>query len=176
MDRAHRASIWTAALTALCGTLFICAFFLSIEPRIVILESAEVAASIGAAALVLSVVFVCRLARRSSPGNGDRESNAELESLRNRQQVITRRLDIDDPRTCARYLIRCTCWSLCSGTSQPASRCSDVPARPGERAATSAGEPECPGMSSASPCANVSEDCPFRFESRVMPTRFVAGK
>ena len=123
MQHSQDIANWTAALSAATAAGFVVAILIRPDSPSYVFVAAEVAATVGVAALLLSL-FALRLpvwsqlrhelaqwyvGARGRPGGG-----AAADSDK-RLEILNSRLDIDDSRLCTQYLIPCTCWSLCAG-------------------------------------------------------------
>ena len=119
----HSIANWTAALCAASGVACIFAYMSVTGSRTYALIAAEAAATIGVVSLLVSVLTVYLLMRRQSavisvPGraSGERWHSESTARDRARREVLSGRLDIDEPQVCSQYMITCTCWSFCAGS------------------------------------------------------------
>lgn len=126
LSHLHSIAIWTAAFSAATGAGCIVAFVSGPLARAYLLIAAEVAAAIGVASLLVSVLASCFLTWRraaidlaqsgAAVTGGSPGAQAAIDAvacLPKRREVLYERLQIDEPKLCSQFLVRCTCWSFC---------------------------------------------------------------
>ena len=177
MRRLHGTAIWTAGLSAATATGCFVAFVFGAIPRSQALFAAELAVATGVAALLVSVAVDYLLTLRqprtglSLLGAGGKPSAVDCSAcLHKRREVLDVRLEIDEPRVCSQYMIRCTCWSFCGEAKSErsvveAERCITTGTSPAAQALVRMrnllSEAKVPPLVHR----NGIENCPFRFKS-----------
>lgn len=165
-------AIWTAGLCALASTGLIAPFLSSGNAQPYILTAAALAAATGLVSLLIGVAMVHLFAgRRFESGTYlmqpcfpvDEQAEREAARLRERQQILEKRLDIDDARLCSQYMIPCTCWSFCAGS--PDRNFSSAATSPATHRHRSLQNPDAEQDGLPIVYRTAREDCPFRFAS-----------
>ena len=139
MTRIRKTMLWMATLCAAIGVAFIVAFLQSRQPHGDLLVDATLAASLAAAALFASVVFVCLDSLRRpqtrapslNPPTVGRAAAAPVPVhalLQERQDVLQERLHVDEARVCSQAQAPCTCWSFCGSDTESPAGASPLPA------------------------------------------------
>jgi hypothetical protein len=123
MRTRHSIALGTAALSAATATGCTVALLSGANPRSHVLIAAEAVATIGVVSLLVGMLVAYLLTRRQSrlkpalQGAHDRLPADDCAAcLHKRREVLDERLNIDEPRLCSQYMIRCTCWSFCAGS------------------------------------------------------------
>ncbi len=123
MRTRHSIALGTAALSAAAATGSVVAVLSGASSRSHVLIATEAVATIGVVSLLVGMLAAHLLTRRQSrlkpalrgaPGNPPADDCAAC--LHKRREVLDERLNIDEPRLCSQYMIRCTCWSFCAGS------------------------------------------------------------
>ena len=140
----HRTSLWLATLMACVGMSCIAIFLLNRSHDAELLSSAASAAMFSTMLVLVSVIFTGfasgRRARRNSarwvfPPLGPVTAPLLTDQQQQRQEALSERLHIDEPRFCTQAQAPCTAWSFCGST-------------PPERPMTFVKNPEEPGLAS----------------------------
>lgn len=122
MSHLQRISVWTAAISALCGTGFIAVFLSSQNAQTSVLMAAAAAVTISVASVLFSVLaiylvtrrrFETNLPQRGSPSARWAEDGTVAAGLHKRWEVLMGRLHVDEPHICSQHMVPCTCWSFC---------------------------------------------------------------
>ena len=166
----HSIANWTAAVCATLGIACVFAYTSAANSRSYVLIAAEAAATIGVAALLVSVLVVYLLIRRqstiiaaSSSTPGDRSAGDCVACGHERREVLNDRLDIDEPRVCSQYMIACTCWSFCAGSKHENAPCAETLAAAGRTVPMRNLLSKVNGLPVVR--RNGMDNCPFRFAS-----------
>jgi hypothetical protein len=163
-------AISTAAVSAAIATGCIDAFLSGANARAQILIAAEAAAMIGVVSLFAGVLAVYLLMRRQArirlALRGARANQAAgdgVACMHKRREVLDQRLNIDEPRLCSQYMIRCTCWSFCAGNEGKRSAGDDASQAAQELIRAHRLPPEAQGLPLV--LRDGMDSCPFRFGS-----------
>lgn len=124
----QRVTIWLAAAFAIAGTISIAAYLLLWKPAGYLLPGAALAALCSVVSLLAGVISVSMepVSRRRS--GASRTSSAAAEAItdsalsaqfQQRREVLSERLNIDEPQFCSQAQATCTAWSFC-GTAPDA--------------------------------------------------------
>ena len=128
MVHVQKATLWLAAIFACIGTACIAVYLTIRKPEGYLLLGAAIAAAFSAVSLFVGVIFVCiesarhkRLAvQRVVPSPEPVSNSAVAEQIKQRQQVLGERLNIDEPRFCSQAKAPCTAWSFCGSVPDTA--------------------------------------------------------
>jgi len=166
MRTVHRAAIRIATLCAAIGATCIVALLCGANWQAPILVAANVAVAIAVGAIFASVLALVH-STRQWPGTNWASANARAhegaDSSRWRRAVLEHRLDVDEPRLCSQYAMRCTCWSFCGGTANE--RLAARATVPGEQQPDSRSSPRSQAHSLPIVRRSGMHNCPFRFKS-----------
>jgi len=173
MLRRQQLEIWTAGLSAATAMGCVVAPLGGVSPRSYLLFTAETAAAISVASLLLGVLLAWFVRRRQagikrtmpSPDRKVQQHVDPAGCMRKRREVLDQRLAVDDPRLCSQYTIACTCWSFCADSASRRavgnSDSSAVPAIDLERI------PQAQGKGLPIVQRSGMDNCPFRFAAHI---------